>query len=73
VTKDKQDTETGWWTIVEYDDDKGDVYLDIRDINGVTVVCSANLGSGMGDPITEEMAQPRAAPTSSRSEARIFW
>jgi hypothetical protein len=56
VTKDVQKTEQGWWTVVKYDDDKGEVYLNIAEINGTTVVCSANLGSGMGDPITEELA-----------------
>ncbi|KIG17705.1 hypothetical protein DB30_02980 [Enhygromyxa salina] len=56
VTKDVQTTEQGWWTVVKYDDDKGEVYLNIADVNGVTVVCSANLGSSMGDAIPEELA-----------------
>jgi hypothetical protein len=56
VTKDVQKTDQGWWTVVKYDDDKGEVYLNVAEINGVTVVCSANLGSGMGDAITEELA-----------------
>lgn len=57
VTTDKQDTERGWSTVVKYDDDKGEVYLDIAVINGVTVVCSANLGSSMGEAIKLETAQ----------------
>ena len=56
VTKDVQKTDQGWWTVVKYDDDKGEVYLNIAEVNGVTVVCSANLGSSMGDPISEELA-----------------
>lgn len=56
VTKDVQKTDQGWWAVVKYDDDKGEVYLNVADINGVTVVCSANLGSSMGDPISEELA-----------------
>lgn len=57
VTTDKQDTERGWSTVVKYDDDKGEVYLDIAVINGVTVVCSANLDSSMGEAIKLETAQ----------------
>jgi hypothetical protein len=56
VTKDKQDTDKGWWTVVKYDDDNAEVYLNIREINGVTVVCSASMSSKMGDPIPEETA-----------------
>ncbi|PRP94261.1 hypothetical protein [Enhygromyxa salina] len=56
VTKDMQTTDQGWWTVVKYDDDKGEVYLNIADVNGVTVVCSANLGSSMGEAIPEELA-----------------
>ena len=56
VTKDVQKTDNGWWTVVKYDDDSSEVYLNVRDINGVTVVCSAGLTSSMGDPISEETA-----------------
>jgi len=56
VTKDVEKTDNGWFTVVKYDDDNAEVYLNIREINGATVVCSANLSAKMGDAITEELA-----------------
>jgi len=56
VTKDVEKTDNGWFAVVGYDEDKGSAYINVREINGVTVVCSAGLKSSMGDPIPEDVA-----------------
>ncbi len=56
VDEDVKKTELGWWTVVSYDEGKGQVLLYVRKFGNVTTVCSANLKASMGDGIKKDDA-----------------
>lgn len=56
VDEDVKKTDLGWWSVVSYDDGKGQVLIYVRKFGNVTTVCSAGLKASLGDGIKKDDA-----------------